>query len=104
MTRALRLELAQYQELLAFAQFGAELDDVSHRQLERGRRAVELLKQPQYVTYSFVDQALMLLLLKDGFFDSLALQYVNQFAVQFISYLKSVHKDVYEEILNSQDM
>lgn len=104
MTRALRLELAQYQELLAFAQFGAELDEVSNRQLERGQRAIELLKQPQYVTYSFVDQALMLLLLKEGFFDSITLRQVNPFAMQFVSYLKSVHSDVYAMIAQTQDI
>lgn len=104
MTRALRLELAQYQELLAFAQFGAELDEVSNRQLERGRRAIELLKQPQYVTFSFVDQALMLLFLKDGFLDSIALNQVNPFALQCVSYLKSVHPNVYETIAKTQDI
>lgn len=104
MTRALRLELAQYQELLAFAQFGAELDEVSHRQLERGQRAVELLKQPQYVTFSFVDQAIMLLLLKEGFLDSIALNQVNLFALQCVSYLKSVHPAVYNEIAETQDI
>jgi len=104
MTRALRLELAQYQELLAFAQFGSELDDVSYRQLERGKRAVELLKQQQYVTYSFVDQALMLLLLKEGFLDTLPLSDVNQFAIRFVSYVKSAYADLYTTIFNSQDI
>ncbi len=104
MTRALRLELAQYQELLAFAQFGAELDEVSHRQLERGKRAVELLKQPQYVTYSFVDQALMLLLLKEGFLDSMVLTQVNPFVLQYVSYLKSVHPNVYNTIAETEDI
>src|SRR5579872_4651846 len=104
MTRALRLELAQYQELLAFAQFGAELDDVSYRQLERGKRAVELLKQPQHVTLSFVDQALMLLLLKEGFLDRLPLNKVNAFAMSFVSYFKSVYHDLYTDIFSSQDI
>lgn len=104
MTRALRLELAQYQELLAFAQFGAELDDISNRQLERGKRAVELLKQPQYVTFSFVDQSLMLLLLKDGILDKLSLDQVNAFAVQFVSYFKSVYADLYAAIFESEDI
>lgn len=104
MTRALRLELAQYQELLAFAQFGAELDEVSHRQLERGRRAIELLKQQQYHTYSFVDQALMLLLLKEGFLDKIPLQQVNTFALQCVSYIKSVHASLYNTILQTQDI
>jgi F-type H+/Na+-transporting ATPase subunit alpha len=104
MTRALRLELAQYQELLAFAQFGAELDEVSHRQLERGKRAVELLKQPQYVTFSFVDQAIMLLLLKEGFLDNIALNQVNPFALQCVSYIKSVHPALYTIIFETQDI
>lgn len=104
MTRALRLELAQYHELLAFAQFGAELDDVSHRQLERGKRAVELLKQPQYVTFSFVDQALMLLFLKDGFLDNIALNQINHFALQCVSYIKSVYPDIYNTILKTEDI
>lgn len=104
MTRALRLELAQYQELLAFAQFGAELDDVSHRQLERGKRAVELLKQPQYTTFSFVDQALMLLILKEGFLDSIALNAINPFVLRCVSYLKSVHPAIYNTITETQDI
>lgn len=104
MTRALRLELAQYQELLAFAQFGAELDDISRRQLERGKRAVELLKQNQYVTYSFVDQSLMLLLLKENFLDALSLEHVASYAIQFVSYVKSVYSDIYDLILKSQDI
>jgi F-type H+-transporting ATPase subunit alpha len=104
MTRALRLELAQYHDLLAFAQFGAELDEVSHRQLERGKRAIELLKQPQYTTFSFVDQALMLLLLKEGFLDSISLVNINPFALQCVSYIKSVHPAVYQIIKKSQDI
>ncbi len=104
MTRALRLELAQYHELLDFAQFGAELDEVSRRQLERGKRVVELLKQPQYQTYSFVDQALMLLVLKENFLDDLELKHIRVFATQFVSYVKSVYQDVYNTILQTQDI
>jgi F-type H+-transporting ATPase subunit alpha len=103
-TKALRLELAQYHELLDFAQFGTELDDVSKRRLERGARVVALLKQPQHVTYSFVDQALMLLLLKENFLDAIEVKQVGTFAVQFVSYVKSVHKDVYQAIYESQDV
>jgi len=104
MTRALRLELAQYQELLAFAQFGAELDEVSYRQLERGKRAVELLKQPQYTTYVFVEQALMLFLLKEGLLDALPVHTVNTFVVNFVSYFKSVYSDIFNTIFQSQDI
>lgn len=102
-TRAFRLELAQYQELRDFAQFGAELDEVSKQRLARGERAVELLKQKQYVTYSFVDQTLMLFLLQDNFLDRLAIDQVSTFALQFVSYIKSVYNHVYENIYTTKD-
>ena len=80
MTRALRLEFAQYHELLDFAQFGTELDEVSQRRLARGAMAVELLKQPQHITYTFVDQALMLFLFKENYLDSVALNKYAKFS------------------------
>lgn len=104
MTKALRLELAQYHELLDFAQFGTELDDSSQKRLERGALAVELLRQPQYVTYSFVDQALMLFLLRENFLEPIGVAKAKTFAVQFVSYVKSVYKDVYQHIFRAQDI
>jgi len=104
MTRALRLELAQYHELLDFAQFGTELDEVSQKSLARGAIAVELLKQPYHVTYSFVDQSLMLFLLKYNFLDSVNIKHVQTFVSQFVSYVRSVYQDEYATILESQDI
>ncbi len=104
MTRALRLELAQYNELLDFAQFGTELDVVAQKKLARGALAVELLKQPQFVGYSFVDQALMLFLLEEDFLDPIGRHHVNAFASQFVSYVKSVYSEVYETILKTTDI
>lgn len=104
MTKALRLELAQYHELLDFAQFGTELDMVAQKKLARGALAVELLKQPQFVGYSFVDQTLMLFLLKENFLDSLEKDQVSAFTNQFVSFVKSVYQKVYEEILDTQDV
>lgn len=103
MTKALRLELAQYQELLDFAQFGTELDEVSQRKLARGARIIELLKQPQYTTYSFVDQSLMLFLLQGNFLDVMPVKQVHQFATQFVSYVKSVYKPIYDTIYQTAD-
>ena len=103
MTKALRLELAQYHELLDFAQFGTELDEVSQRKLARGARIIELLKQPQYTTYNFVDQSLMLFLLQSNFLDTIATKHVHQFATQFVSYTKSVYKPIYDTIYHSAD-
>ena len=85
MTKALRLEIAQYQDLLSFSQFGTELDIISQRQLGRGQIIYELLKQRPFVTYSFVDQALMLFLLKENILDAVSLNQVHSFATQFTS-------------------
>lgn len=104
MTRALRLELAQYHELLDFAQFGTELDEVSQKKLARGAIAIELLKQQQYVTYSFVDQAIMLFLMRENFLDVVPLRDVQTYALQCVSYIRSVYEDVYESIAKSQDI
>ena len=103
MTKALRLELAQYHELLDFAQFGTELDEVSQRKLARGARIIELLKQPQYTTYNFVDQSLMLFLFKENFLDPVHVKQVQQFATQFVSFTKSVYRPIYETILQTAD-
>ncbi len=104
MTKALRLELAQYQELLSFAQFGTELDEVSQMKLKRGTIAVELLKQPQFVTYNFVDQSLMLFLLKENFLNDLPIKDVHAYATQFVSFVQSVHKELYDTIFAHQDI
>jgi F-type H+-transporting ATPase subunit alpha len=104
MTRALRLDLAQYHELLDFAQFGTELDEISQKRLARGAIVVEILKQSQHITYSFVDQTLMLFLFKENFLDNVPLTTVKLFAIQFVSYVKSVYSDVYETILSTKDV
>jgi len=104
MTRALRLELAQYHELLDFAQFGTELDEFSQKKLARGAIVVELLKQPQFTTYSFVDQALILFLLKENFLDALNINMVQLFVTQFVSYVRSVYAQDYATILQTEDV
>ncbi len=104
MTKAMRLELAQYHELLSFAQFGTELDEVAQRKLARGARIIELLKQPQFVTYTFAQQALMLFLLKENFLDGLQIGQVHDFAIQFVSYVQSVYNETYETILKTGDV
>lgn len=103
-TRALRLELAQYHELLGFAQFGTELDELSQKRLSRGLRAVELLKQPDHITYSFVDATLMFFIFKEGFLDKIPVDQVNKFAVEFTSYVKSVYQDIYDDILKTEEI
>jgi len=103
-TRALKLELAQYHELLGFSQFGTELDVVSQLRLARGALIVELLKQPEEVTYSCTDQVLILFLLRENVLDELPVKKVNLFAIQFVSYVKSVYTDVYIAIETEQSI
>lgn len=104
MTRALRLELAQYQDLLGFSQFGTELDEVSQRQLKRGALAVEILKQHQFVHYSFVDEALILYILRHNYLDHVALMDVHSYISKFVSYVASVYHEIYQDILVHQDI
>lgn len=100
----LKLELAQYNELQAFSQFGSELDKTSQRALDRGKRAVEILKQPERETYSFVDQVIFLYLLKSNYLDKLSLEDVKPFALQCSMYIKGTCPEAYQNILQKQDI
>lgn len=104
MSKALRLELAQYNELLSFAQFGTELDETSQRQLTRGAIAVEILKQGQYVHYTFVEEAIILFLLRYNIFDSIPLSSISSFIQKCNSYIKSVYGNVYTNIEETKDL
>lgn len=103
-TKALRLELAQYSELLAFSQFGSELDAISQRRLARGAVVVELLKQQQFMTISFVDQVLKLFLLRENFLDDVALREVARCAQEFVSYVHGVYASVYQQIYETEEL
>lgn len=103
-TRSLRLDLAQYSELVGFSQFGTELDIVSQRQLARGSLAVEILKQDTLQTRSFVDQALALFMFQNGYLDGKIKELAVRLIWQYVSYVKNLHNDVYEAILHSEDI
>lgn len=100
----LKLELAQYEELLAFAQFGSELDKTSQRALERGRHALEILKQSRQETYTFVDQTIFLFLHKEKLLDSIPLNEVKKFVTHCASYVRELHPEVYEDIRITKDL
>ena len=104
MSKALRLELAQYHELVSFAQFGTELDEISQKHLNRGAVAVEILKQEQFVHYSFVDEAIILFMLRQNMLDAIPLSEISDFIQKTISYVKSVYPDLYKEIEISKDI
>ena len=101
MTKSLRLELAQYNELQDFAQFGTELDEISQKRLSRGAIAIELLKQSQNVHYSAVSEVLILFIFQANFLDNIKLDQVKDFSTGFVSYAESLHPEVYSEILKT---
>jgi F-type H+-transporting ATPase subunit alpha len=104
MSKALRLELAQYNELVSFAQFGTELDEISQKHLNRGAVAVELLKQDQFVHYSFIDEAIILFMLRQNILDAIGLKDMASFVQKATSYIKSVYPDLYKEIEATKDV
>ena len=95
----LRLDLAQYRELVTFAQFGtADLDPATRRQLERGQRATEVLKQGQNVPLPFEKQVAVLYGLVNGFLDDVEIERVTNFEAAFHSYMDANHPDLLETI------
>lgn len=104
MVKTLKLDLAQYKELIDFAQFGTELDELSQQRLTRGARVIELFKQAEHETFSFMDQSLMLFLLQKNYFDRLEIDQVRPFATQFVSYVESLHPAIIETIRIEEDM
>ena len=94
----LRLDLAQFRDLEAFAQFGSELDKASQRQLDRGRRLVELLKQPQYVPLPVEKQILMVYAGTKGHLDDLPAENVQQFEKELYDYAERQENSVLPQI------
>ena len=94
----LRLDLAQYREMAAFAQFGSELDKATQRQLARGVRMVELLKQGQYKPIPVGDQVLSIYAGVNGFLDDIAVDQVRQFEEDLLRYIAQHHPDLKKEV------
>lgn len=100
----LRLELAQYRELAAFAQFGADLDAVTRRQLHRGQRLMELMKQPQYKPMPVERQVISIFAAINGFIDAVEVKDVASWEAQLHSFMDSSHKPLVEEIASGKKM
>ena len=94
----LKLDLAQYRELAAFAQFGSDLDKATQAQLDRGVRLVELLKQPQYKPMSLGQEIVVLFAGTRGFIDKYDIEKVRIYEEQLLSFVTSKHPDILKEI------
>ncbi len=97
----LRVDLAQFRELAAFAQFGSDLDEATQRQLARGERLVELLKQGQYSPMHEADQAISIYAGVKGYLDAIPLPKIAQAEVDLHSFIRSKHGEMYNELKES---
>jgi F-type H+-transporting ATPase subunit alpha len=100
----LRLDLAQYRELAAFAQFGSDLDKGTQAQLNRGRRLVEILKQPQYQPVAVEKQVIIVYAATKGFIDSVAIEDVHRYEVELYRFLETRHPGVLGEIAEKKTL
>jgi F-type H+-transporting ATPase subunit alpha len=100
----LKLELSQYRELAAFAQFGSDLDPATQRQLDRGRRLTELLKQSQYVPMSLDKQVMSLWAAGAGKLDQVPVQYVKRWEAEMHTFMGANHPEIGQAILRTRDL
>ncbi len=100
----LRLDLAQYRELEAFAKFGSDLDKTTQAQLRRGSRLVELLKQGQFVPMPVEDQVVSMFVGTNGYLDEIPLEHVRRFEREFLDFMKVKHAALLDEITVKRDL
>jgi F-type H+-transporting ATPase subunit alpha len=94
----LRLELAQYRELAAFAQFGSDLDKATQRQLARGARLTELLKQGQYQPLEVERQIIVIFAGTEGYLDDLDVTEIHEFETLLYEHMESAHSGLVQEL------
>ncbi len=100
----LRLDLAQYREMAAFAQFGSDLDQATQRQIARGSRLVELLKQGQYEPLSVEKQILTIYAGTKGFVDHLPLDTLKKYEHELHAFVEDKHPDLFTEIVKKREL
>ena len=98
-----RLALAQYRELAAFAQFASDLDETTRKQLERGQRVTELMKQKQYAPLTVADMAFSLFSANEGFLDDVEFKKVVDFEAAMHAYVRSHHAELVAKINDTAD-
>jgi len=100
----LRLDLAQFRELEAFAQFSTDLEEGTRAQIERGRRIVEILKQPQYYPQPVANQVAILYAATNGYLDKVEIKKVREWEAGLHDYLNTVRKDVLDLIVEKKEL
>ena len=97
----IRLALAQYRELAAFAQFASDLDEITRRQLERGRRVTEMMKQKQYVPLSVAEIAVSLFAVEKGYCDDVVIDKIIDFEKNLHTFVKNNYDSLISEVNSS---
>ncbi|MCK9259506.1 MAG: F0F1 ATP synthase subunit alpha [Azoarcus sp.] len=100
----IRTDLAQYRELAAFAQFASDLDDATRKQLERGRRVTELMKQAQYSPLSISDMAITLYAVNNGYFDDVEVSRLLAFESGLQQFVKTKNADLVKKIADTKEL
>lgn len=98
----LRLDLAQFRELEAFASFGSELDKATQSQLARGERVVEVLKQGQYVPVPVEDQVISIYVAVNGYLDDIPIAKIKDFEKAFIQYVQGTHPEIVKAVVEEK--
>jgi F-type H+-transporting ATPase subunit alpha len=101
---SLKLDLAQYRELEAFAKFGSDLDKATQRTLSRGARLVELLKQGQYSPVNVERQVISIYLGTNGFFDEVPVRDVKRYEKEIQEYIEVKYNSIYESIKKEKQL
>ena len=99
---SIKLELAQYREMAAFAQFGSDLDASTQKLLNRGARLTELLKQPQFSPMPFEEQTVSIFAGTNGYLDNVAVGRVTEYETQMLSFMRHEHADILKDIRESK--
>ena len=100
----MKLELAQFRELAAFAQFGSDLDPATQRQLDRGQRITEILKQPQYKPWSLEDQVMVFFAVTNNFLDKVPLDRIADWQDGFVKYMHGTHPNIGRTIASAKKL
>ncbi|MBX5444015.1 F0F1 ATP synthase subunit alpha [Sphaerobacter sp.] len=100
----LRLELAQYRSLAAFAQFGSDLDPATKRQIDRGQRLTEVLKQPQYQPMPVEEQVAIIWVATNGYLDDVPVEQVRTFEQQYLDYMRTSKSDLLQRIVTEKQL
>ena len=98
----MRLEIAQYNNLAAFAQFGSDLDEATAKQLERGKRTIEILKQPQYNPLPEALEYLSIWVVTNGLLDDIAIENLSRFETEYHDFMKRKNQKILEELSTGQ--